>query len=389
MRISQILLRFDAPGGVETTTREVSKELRRGGHSVRIFASDLYDESGWIRDPNPSREVDGLPVLRFPAIKRLIPGLTLPLLPGLVDALSREETDVLHAHSHRYGHVLQTALVARARGVPFVVSTHYHPPHPSEPPSKKALLRAQDHLFGLFAYRQAGAIVVETQFEASQVSDFVDPRKVLVVPPGLSPLYQEEIPDAASYRRRLGLPDRYLLFAGRLAPNKGLPFLLEAYAGLAPERRVPLVFLGRDWGMKELLLRHAQDRRIADRLVWLGERPDPREYRAVLAGATALVLPSEYEAFGLVLLEAMACGCPPVATRVGGVPEAVRENENALLVNYSDVAGLRDALDRILSDPLLRERLSRAGRQWARQFSWTRTADGYLEAYRRAGAPGP
>jgi len=382
VRIAQVLLRYDAPGGVETMVRELTRVLVSLGETVHVYASDLYDEGRWLRSRAPSMEVDGVPVGRFPVYRRLLPALTLPLMPGLISRLDADRPDLLHAHSHRYGHVLQTAAVAEARSIPLVVSTHYHPADRGEPWAKRGLLRLQDHLFGMTAYRKASALVVESAFEARQVSEFAPGGKVRVIPPGIDLDAWGHLPSPEAARQRTGLPARYLLFSGRLARNKGLPFLLDAFSRLPPTQRIPLVLLGRDWGMGDLLRSQARERGVGAEVTFLAERNDPEEYRAVFAGAEAFVLPSEYEAFGLVLLEAMASGLPIVATRVGGVPELVEEGGAGLLVPYGDREALVAALAEVIGDPARRRSLSARGRERVRGYSWRRTGEAFRTLYR-------
>ena len=88
MKVAHVLLRFDAPGGVETNVREVTRRLRAAGEDVEVFASDLYDEGRWERRSDYAPVVDGVPVHRFPVRKRLVPGLTMPMMVGLIDALA-------------------------------------------------------------------------------------------------------------------------------------------------------------------------------------------------------------------------------------------------------------------------------------------------------------
>jgi len=109
VKVVHVTLRFDAPGGVETNVREVTRRLKAGGTDVEVYASDLYDEGRWERRTGYRDIVDGVPVRRFPVEKRLIPGLTMPMMVGLIDALAESGADVIHAHSHRYGHILQSA----------------------------------------------------------------------------------------------------------------------------------------------------------------------------------------------------------------------------------------------------------------------------------------
>ncbi|MDE1820047.1 MAG: glycosyltransferase family 4 protein [Euryarchaeota archaeon] len=385
MRVAQVLLRYDAPGGVETHVRELSRALRSAGDEVTVYASDLYSEQGWKRIEVPSTELDGIPVRRFPAVRRLVPGLTLPLLPGLVRALDEDRPEVIHAHSHRYGHVLESALVARARHLPLIVGTHYHPADPWEPPWKKGMLRGQDHLFGMTAYRTARALVVETEHEAVQVREFAPPEKVRVVPPGIDLASWSSLPTPREARRLLGLDEPYVLYAGRLAPNKGLRFLLEAWAGLPAKERPPWVVVGEDWGMRSTLEERARALGVAGEIKFLGNLAEPERYRAAFAGAMAFVLPSEYEAFGLVLLEAMAARLPVVATSVGGVPEVVEEGRTALLVPSANVEALRGALRTLLGDPGRARAMGEDGRRRVEErFSWTTTAERIRAIYRGA-----
>ena len=389
MRVAQVLLRYDAPGGVETHVRELARELRTQGDQVTVFASDLFSEQGWDRRPSCSRELDGVPVERFPAVRRLIPGLTLPLLPGLVRALDRAHPEVIHAHSHRYGHVLQAALVAEAREIPLVVGTHYHPADPWEPTWKKGLLRGQDHLFGMTAYRTAGALVVESEHEARQVREFAPASKVRVIPPGIDLAPWRNLPTPEQARERLGLSRPYLLFAGRLAPNKGLRRLLEAWAGLPSTLRPPWLVVGQDWGERPALEARARELGVLSEVRFTGNLADPALYRAAFAGARLFVLPSDYEAFGLVLLEAMAARLPVVATSVGGVPEVVDPGRTARLVPPGDVGELRTALEQLLSDPGKARARGEAGRARVEAlFSWARTGERVRALYGELGVSG-
>ncbi len=379
MRVAQITLRFDAPGGVETTVRELARRLRSAGESVDVYASDLYDEARWERRTGWAEAVDGVPVHRFPVYKRLIPGLTMPLMVGLVGALDRDRPDLLHAHSHRYGHVLESALVARTLGLPLIVSTHFHPPHPGEPAHKRALLRVQDHLFGMSAYRVARALVVETEGEARQVAEFAPRSRIRVIPPGID---LGEWPARPSDRAPPGLPDRYILFAGRVASNKGLPGLVRAMARVPAGERLPLVIVGQDWGARAEVERAAREAGIPDGIIWLGHVTDPAQYRATFRGAVAFVLPSQYEAFGLVLLEAMASGVPVIATAVGGVPEVLDGGRAGRLVPPGDEGALRGALREVLQNPALQQELRTAGLARVENYRWERSVEAHRALYR-------
>ncbi|MCI4346997.1 MAG: glycosyltransferase family 4 protein [Thermoplasmata archaeon] len=383
MKIAQVTLRFDAPGGVEINVREVSKRLVARGNTVEIFASDLYDESKWDRRSNFRPVVDGAIVRRFPVYKRVIPHLTLPLWPGLMAALATSGADVIHAHSHRYGHVLQAAAVGHHRDIPVVVSTHYHPADRREPAIKRGLLRMQDIGFGSTAYRHAAALVVETELEARLVAEFAPRRLLHVIPPGVDlDLWASD----SRLDRPIELPPRFILYAGRVASNKGLPILLAAYATIPPARRVPLVIMGPDWGEQAELEGVALRLGVGRDVRWLGHVADDRAHREVFRRAAVLVLPSEWEAFGLVLLEAMAARCPIIATAVGGVPEVLEGGRSGRLVPYGDTARLANAIREVLESPTVAAELVERGAVRVREFGWDRCVDRHLELYRQVAA---
>jgi len=382
LKVVQVTLRFDGPGGVETNVREVATRLRASGVDIEVYASDLVDESRWSRGTEFRPQVGGVPVRRFPAVRRsIVPHYSLPVMAGLVDALAASSADVIHAHSHRYGHVLQAGAVAERTGAAFVVSPHYHPADLGEPAGKRGLLRAEDALFGMAAYRRAEAIVVETELEARLVREFAPADRIRIIPPGIDLAEWRELPGRPP--AELALPDRYFLFVGRLASNKGIPLLLEALAAIpAGPERLRLVLMGQDWGQRTALESQARSLGVADALRWLGHVEDRASYRSIVRGATALVLPSLWEAFGLVLLEAMAAGTPVVATAVGGVPEVLEAGHAGRLVPFGEPGALAEALRAVVADPGTTERLVARGKTRVGALDWSECARRHEELYR-------
>ena len=97
---------------------------------------------------------------------------------------------------------------------------------------------------------------------------------------------------------------------------------------------------------------------------------DDETYRSVLSAAEMLVLPSEYEAFGIVLLEAAAAKTAVIGTNVGGIPEAMSPGNNGLLVEYNDVNNLAKSIAILLEDEKMSKEMGNSGREWAKNFSW-------------------
>ncbi len=379
MKIVHVTLRFDAPGGVETNVRELSRRLKAAGDDVEVFASDLYDEASWERRDDFRPTVDGVPVRRFPVRRRLVPRLNLPLMVGLIDALAESGADVIHAHSHRYGHVLQAAAVAERCGIPLVVSTSYHPPDRRESWRNRHLLRLDDVAFGVTAYRTARAIVVQSELEARILREFAPSDRIRIIPPGVD--LEEWAHPESDRADGLRLPPEYFVFVGRVAANKGLPHLVDALAELPASFRLPLVILGADWGERASLEAQARGRGVSDFVRWLGHVTDRSAYRAVLRGARALILPSEWEAYGFVLLEAMAARTPIVATAVGAVPEVLDGGGLGLLVPYGDPRALARAMREVLEDSVGARQRAKAAAGKVQGLDWSASAEQFRALY--------
>jgi len=172
----------------------------------------------------------------------------------------------------------------------------------------------------------------------------------------------------------------------RLAPQKGLPVLLQAVRALIDRgHRVDLVVAGS--GEDEAALRReAHDLGILDRVRFAGQVDD---VAALIRTFDLFVLPSRWEGFGLVLLEAMAESRPIVATRVGGIPEVVADGETGLLVPPDDPAALTEAIAALIRDPARRRALGRAGHaRFHRRFTAERMAEETAAVYDEAIADG-
>ena len=213
-----------------------------------------------------------------------------------------------------------------------------------------------------------------------------DPARIAVIPCGVDTnLFLPG--DQAAARAALGLDDQLqLLYVGRLAPIKGLETLLDAMARLrATGTRVHLSIVGGD--ADEPLNGHEGELRarlarldLRSAVTFVGAQPQER-LRAWYVAADATVLPSHYESFGMVAMEAMACGIPVVASRVGGLQTTVRDGVTGLLVPAHDPAALAGALDRLLGDPDLCFRLGREGVQWAARHRWPCIAEAVCREY--------
>jgi glycosyltransferase involved in cell wall biosynthesis len=194
----------------------------------------------------------------------------------------------------------------------------------------------------------------------------VPSERVMVTPLGVDPAWFAALPPVEELRRRLRLPEQYLLFVGAEGPRKGLEVLHQAYV-VAPELP-PLVITGPSVSG------------VDGRVIRTGYLPEG-ELRSVVAGAAAVVLPSRDEGFGLPVLEALACNVPVVCSDVPALREVA--GDQATLVPYGDAEALAAALTAAIADPPPLAVLA-ARRAHAAGFTWHRCAEATVAAYRRA-----
>jgi len=172
----------------------------------------------------------------------------------------------------------------------------------------------------------------------------------------------------------------YVLALGRVVEKKGFDLLLAGYAAMDPtERRADLVIAGSGPALEDLEAR-AEESGIAERVHFVG-RLSREQVAAAMAGATAFVMPSRLEPFGIVVLEAWRAGVAVVATSRGGAPEFVRDGVDGLLVDPFDTEAVARVLGRVLSDDDLRARLATAGRERVPGFAWPLVAEQYRRVY--------
>lgn len=255
------------------------------------------------------------------------------------------------------------------------------------------------------ALRRGATVHTVSGFVADEVREAfgLPDERVVVIPNGV------RVPPAvgpgtdAQTGRALAGTDRYVLAVGTIEPRKDLPLLIDAFgrlapgsgpgsgpgrgsaAGTSPGRSDPdlrLVIAGADgWGADALTAAIARSP-ARDRIVRLGWVSDEQRV-ALLRGAAVLAFPSVYEGFGLPPLDAMATDTPVVATATGAVPEVV--GDAALLVAPGDADALADAVDRVLTDAELAERLRARGRARIAELDWDDTTDRLVALYRQLG----
>ncbi|MPY36316.1 glycogen synthase [Streptomyces adustus] len=323
-------------------------------------------------------------------------------LDGANDALRTFSTDLSIAaaaegrelvHSHTWYANLAGHFAKLLYGIPHVLTAHsLEPLRPW-----KAEQLGGGYALSSWAERTAvegadAVIAVSGAMREDILSCYaaLDPRRVHVVHNGIdTALYRPDHGTDALVRAGVD-PDRpYVLFVGRITRQKGVPHLLRAVRDIDPAAQVVLCAGAPDTPEIDREFRDLFEElsRARDGVHWIPRMLPRPEVVQLLTHASVFVCPSVYEPLGIVNLEAMACGTPVVASRVGGIPEVVADGTTGVLVDVdpSDEvfeAGLARALDSVLGDPATARRMGEAGRERAvGEFGWDAVARRTVRLY--------
>ena len=385
-------------GGMNVYVLELAKQLAARDIEVEIFTRATSSHQPTLVDAFDGVRVHHVAAGPFEGLqKNDLPAQLCSFVRDVLRAEVEREPgyfDLVHSHYWLSG---QVGTVARERWqVPLVHSMH------TMAKVKNALLAEGDtaepigRILGEDEIvRLADRLIANTCEESNELISMygADPAKVAIVHPGVDQNVFRAGHQSES-RARLGLPAdaHLLLFAGRLQPLKAPDILIRAAAELV--RRQPSVrprlLVAVVGGASGTGLEHPNA--LADLVSSLGLDDVVRFVPAVdqehladwYAAATAVCVPSYNESFGLVAIEAQACGTPVIAARVGGLATAVSDGVSGILVDGHDPLDYADAFQKILSDPALRESMSQKAVRHAESFGWDVTADRTLEVYREA-----
>jgi D-inositol-3-phosphate glycosyltransferase len=388
-------------GGMNVYIVEVAKRLAEAGVEVEIFTRATASDLPTMVELAPGVVVRHVIAGPFEGLaKEDLPAQMCAFTTGVLRAEAARSPgwyDVIHSHYWLSG---QVGWLAKERwGVPLVHSAHTLAKVKNlqlaagDTPEPKARVIGEEQVVA-----ESDRLVANTPTEARELIDLYGARadRVAVVEPGVD--LGRFTPAAAgceaavrqAARRRLGLPagGHVVAFVGRIQPLKAPDVLLRAAAELRildPEvaGRLTVAIVGGNSGSGLDLAALAAHLGLGSTVRFLP--PQGRDTLADLYRAADLVaVPSYNESFGLVALEAQACGTPVVAAAVGGLVLGVRDGVSGVLVDGHSPVDWARVLGRLLAQPGQRERLSRGAVTHASQFSWTRTAAGLLAVYREA-----
>jgi L-malate glycosyltransferase len=366
MRVGVVLHSMPV-AGAEMLAAEIARRLR--GEVCSIFF--CLDRVGPLGEQLQSEGFEVLSLGRRP-------GRDWRVAWRLARAADARRVELLHAHL--YSPFFYAALARQLSWMrPKVILTEHGRPYPDAiAPLRRAVNR-------LLLDRCAAAVNAVCRYSALGLcrNDGFRGGRIEVIDNGIDVDRYAAPPDRADLRRRLGLDParRYVAHVARLFPVKDQATLLRAFARVAPARPDVDLLIAGDGPLRGELEKQAADSGLTGRVRFLGVRSDVPD---LLRSADAFALTSVSEAASLTLIEAMAAGLPIVATDVGGNPELVRPDREALLVPRGDDGATAAALGRLLDDRELAARLGSAARARAHEkFRLERTVEAYRRLYRR------
>ncbi|KAA9153881.1 glycosyltransferase family 4 protein [Amycolatopsis acidicola] len=383
-------------GGLARHVHALARHLARDGHEVVVLCRHVAGTDAHTH-PTTDRTVDGVRVIRVAedpmhvTFEQDLVAWTLAMGHAMVRAgleLFRTwQPDVVHAHDWLVAH--PAIALAEAGGQPLVSTIHAteagrHSGWLSYP------LNQQVHSAEWWLANRSDELITCSRAMRTEVAGLFDlePDGITVIHNGIEErgwrVPQSEI--AAARERFSPKGEPLLLYFGRLEWEKGVQDLLAALPQIRrehPGARVVVAGRGRHL---EPLIEQARKLRIRRAVHFAGHLPD-RELRAALAAADAVVLPSRYEPFGIVALEAAASEAPLIASTAGGLGEVVIDGISGLSFAPGDVAALHDAVDSVLRDRKAAKARARTARaRLSVDFDWARIAEATAEVYRRAKA---
>jgi D-inositol-3-phosphate glycosyltransferase len=379
----------NANGGLNVYVREVCTAF-----SDRGIATDIFTRKQSIDDPNVEQLAPLSRVIYLPAGNGLDKYSLFREVPSFAErvmdfaAAENISYDLLYSHYWLSGEVACLLRPQLAAGWAHIAHTLGLVKNRTLAAGARPEPQLRIHVEGELA-QQADLLIASTSDEANELTDGygADPERVFIVPPGVD-LATFQPMDRAVARRELGYgSERVLLFVGRLERLKGVEVVIRALALLRDRRHddVRLLILGEDShegdeSEKDRLKAIASETGVRDRVDFVGSVAH-HELPYFYAAADVCVMPSYSESFGLVALEAQACGCPVVASGVSGLRSVVRDEVSGYLIDEHDPAAYAERIGRVLADRELAQQMGRRGSLLAQRFSWKRTADRLEELF--------
>jgi D-inositol-3-phosphate glycosyltransferase len=387
-------------GGMNVYVRELTRQLGRMGIHVDVFTRSQDEHIPHVlHDLGYGNRVVHVPAgPETPLPKKDLVDYLPQFVEG-VNTFAKEKNiryDIIHSHYWMSG-IAAASLSDLWGGTPIIHMFH------TLGEMKNRIARSDAEREGEYringekqVLRRADRIVVATLAELTQLRFLykADASKMVIIPPGVNLEHFYPIPpDEAKMYVGLKPEDRMVLFVGRIEPLKGVDTLIHAMCCLTlkdKSRPVHLAIIGGDPSanpekmtaeMKRLQAL-CDELALGQTVVFLGKR-DQDKLPYYYSAAEVLVMPSHYESFGMVALEAMACGTPVIASEVGGLAYLVRDGETGFTIPAEEPDKLCEKISWLLNDQELHAQMSAQAAEYARAYAWEKIAAQIVNEYKK------
>jgi len=362
-------------GGAETYVYNLARQLSLRGHDIKVVCASPPRMPGRYN-------IGRIKLVCLPVTTWLY---GTPIVASLPREVLRTKADLIHAGFPSPYNAFSASLAHTLKGTPLILT--WHNDLPTVTSVAKVLVHTHNELV-LPTYIRAFNTIISTSRKYAKSSRILKKyfKKVRIVPNGVDcEVFRPDI-DPSWIRKKLNLrDDKTVLFVGALSKwhsYKGLDVLIHAFALANKVRRdIVLIVIG-DGSLKPIYQRLASELNLVEKVMFVGNISD-QDLPSYYAASDLLVLPSRdrSEGFGLTILEANACGKPAIGSNVGGIPDAIHDESNGLLVPPNNPEALSAAIIRLVEDDSVKNQLGRNGRAYAEEHNWSRVAEATERIY--------
>jgi len=377
--------------------RELTRQLGKMGIHVDVFTRSQDDHVPHVlHELGYGNRVVHVPAgPEHPIPKRELADYILEFVEGVKYFACEKgiQYDIIHSHYWMSG-IAAEALSEAWGGTPIVHMFH------TLGEMKNRIARSTEEREGEYRIngekqilRRADRVIVATIAELTQLRFLykADASKLVVIPPGVDVCHFYPIPaDEAKMYVGLKAHDRMVLYVGRIEPLKGVDTLIEAMSCLQwkEERPVHLAIIGGDPAVSPRqmssemarLQKLCDDLSVGQTVVFLGKR-DQDKLPYYYSAAELVVMPSHYESFGMVALEAMACGTPVIASEVGGLAYLVKDGETGFTIPDQEPDTLCEKISWLLNDHDMHAAMSQRAVEYAQDYAWETISKQIVDVY--------
>jgi len=378
VKVVQVIPEFPPPlvGGGGYHVYNLARELARRGVDVKVFALNIGN-TFFLKRTKVETHFSKVQVFRVPASR--IPKFNYQIAPKLISLLLKENPDIIHAHGYQVFTTDAALMASKIKKAPLVLTLHGFP-RGFEKPANKAYF----NLIGKETLKKAKKIISVSHMVAREFKAIgVPEEKMAIIPNGIDLEEYKQLPMGDVFRKRLDIEEneKIVLTIGRLEKIKGFQYLIRALPSIIKKvGSTKLVIAGPDFNYGAKLKKLAEETNVQDNVIFYGSINGKEKFEAFSA-ANIVAVPSLYEGFGMLLLEAMAAGKPLVATNTGAAPEIIQNGKNGILANLGNVEDLAGKVIKLLSDDQLMYLISQESRKTVEAFNWEKISEHIHKLY--------